>query len=109
MCMEDIRIGRELGGEIRQATSAGATPTLIMPSDTYRTSLILSGNGTADCYVLPENLNFALASGFALTAESPVLNFTLDNAGPFLRGRWFIYDGGTPVVVTAISTSLRRE
>ena len=108
MCIEDIRIGRESSGSVRQATTAGATPVLVAQSDGQRTSLIISSNIAGTVFVYPRNSVGTVLSGFALTVANPVLKFDLDSAGSMLWQDWVAVDVGVSAIVTTLSVSVYK-
>lgn len=109
MCMEDIRLGRELSGLTRSVVLPAATVTAIAAQNVRRTRLVVSNAGATVVFIGPQTNPPTATSGIALTAGAPVLVLRVEDWGNMLYQSWSAIDPAAGQIVTVTEMQLGRE
>ena len=88
MCMEDIRLGRALGGYSTSIPLADATQKTLSGNNLNRTRIHMSAQNGATCVVGPMGTSVATGVGILLNAGHPTHTFTVEEWGDLLFGAW---------------------
>lgn len=109
MCMEDIRLGRQLGPQAKAVLVPTATVTALLPPDPNRTRIVVSGNGVDLLYVTPEDMTPGTATGFCLTPTRPQMVIRVEEWGRLVGGAWRAYTDGANMQVGVMTATLEKH
>lgn len=106
MCMEDVKIGRNLSSQVRLITVPADTITTIAAASPDRYSMIVSNDSAANFHLTPSPAGQTGVGGITLTRQNCVVNLTLDNCGSMLQQSWVAFSPGVSQVVCVIDNTL---
>lgn len=108
MCMEDIRISRELDTNYKTITVPAATLTQVVSADPKRISLAFGPTAT-QVYFQPGPSRVADATGFGtLSADGP-LTLHIEDFGQAICQDWWAWSPVAVNVVTIVENTLQRQ
>lgn len=109
MCIEDIRLGRQLAAMPKTVALNAATPTPLCGGDEKRTRLIVAGGAAGNIFIGPPGVVPTTTVGIPLVAGYPIHVFKVEEWGKIVTGSWSaIAAAGTPVVVVT-ECSLEKD
>ena len=108
MCMEDIRLGRELGPVARSEIIPGGAATLFLQANPKRTRFLVSSGGAATLWLAPKGITPASGVGFALSTSHPMHEFRIEDIGRMVCEEWSAFTVA-PQAVTWIDSTLERS
>lgn len=88
MCMEDIKIGRNLSSQFKVVIVPTAAQTVVCSPDPSRVCIVFSGQGLSVVHFSPVGMNSSLTSGISATASSPVVRIHIDDYGSLVTQGW---------------------
>jgi hypothetical protein len=109
VCMEDIKIGREVSSNIKRTAVAAGSAVEIAPANPKRVALLVSSDNTADIFIGPEMLPPTATGGIALTIGVTVQRFRVEDIGTLITQRWFAFSPAGTKQVTVIDSELGRN
>jgi hypothetical protein len=110
VCMEDIKLGRELAPAAFRFSPAGGSASVFLPADPLRTRIVVSSDGTNTVWIAPEGLTPANLVGFCLNAGYPRMEIRVEDWGRLVQGAWTVFPGaGNPIIAVMVATLERQR
>lgn len=109
MCIEDIRMGRESAAAAKIVAALANTLTPLVGPDPMRTRLIFSGDGINVTYVVPQGIVPGNNAGFALSLETPLQTFRVEDWGKLVTGPWSGICRSVDTNITVAEVSLEKQ
>lgn len=108
MCMEDIRLGRQLGPTVFRVSLNPATLTPIIPVTRGRTRIIISTDAADPVFVKPEGMISSGLFGFCITVAQGQMILRVEDWGRLIEGA-FSAQCPTNAVELAIMTTVLEK
>lgn len=109
MCLEDVRLGRELNPDSGTTTTNLSGVSSLFPVDPKRTRIIFLGDGTTGISVYPRGFNGGQFRGVKLTAQTPVQVVRVEDYGPLVWRDWLADDGGLGGTLSWFLMTLEKD
>jgi hypothetical protein len=109
MCMEDIKLGRELSPAATVVAVATGAARSLVPADPNRTRLVLSSDGTGTLFVAPEGITPAALTGFVLNPSLPQMTIRVEEWGKLVVGAWQAFAAAGTINVATMQATLERQ
>lgn len=107
MCKEDLRVGRVLQINVRQATAPAANNLRVLEADPGRVRVWFHTAGGV-VRVIPFGNDHNVAGNFAVSASTPPLLLRVEDYGKLVTGSWQIW-GEAGAVSTMIGEATWGE
>lgn len=109
MCMEDIRLGRSLGGYSTVKPCPDATSTNIVGNNLKRTRIHVSVSNGETAVIAPQGIAVESGRGLLINAGRPSVSLTVEEWGDLLFGPWFASGVGAAANLFIAELTLERE
>ena len=108
MCLEDIRLGRQLGTQASIVSVVTGAARDLVPPDVWRTRLTFSSDGTGTLHLGCEGITPAAGQGFTLTPTNPVITIRVEEWGKLVQGRWQAFAAAGTILVAVAQSTLEK-
>lgn len=108
MCMEDIRLGRDLESGVRHINQGLDGFIIVAPPDPLRTMIAFSTSADFLTFVRPRELFGVNGSGWALTTSNPTKVFTVQEFGKMVQAAWTADDAAQGATLTVWTSTLGK-
>jgi hypothetical protein len=109
MCMEDVRLGRELAPQARAVAVTAGTPLVVLGPDPQRTRVIISGDGVGTVFVGFDGLAPTATQGVCLPPQDPRETFRVEEWGRLVEGPITVAVAAGTVSVSVATASLEKR
>lgn len=108
MCMEDVRMGREMQSATTHVSAPDATSVPLVGASKYRTHLAIYHDlGTG--VVCPSDIDMAANGGIFVTTGNAPIEIDIQTHGPVVTEAWSIRGEGATLHVIVIESFLRKD
>lgn len=109
MCLEDVRLGRELSPSAKLVPVATGAAVQLLDPDETRTRITFSSDGTGTVFIGCEGITPAAVTGFALTPGEPMKDFDVERWGKLTTGAWRAFASAGTIQVAVMTASLSKR
>src|SRR5262249_4788283 len=109
MCMEDVRLGRDLAVEAKSIALPNATATIVAGNDPNRTLIAFSFQPGSTQTIAPQGITPTALIGIILQTGAPYREFRVQDYGKLVQGPWQAFASAGGTAITVITASLTKQ
>lgn len=109
MCMEDVRIGRDMNGVVRSVPVGDGVAVQIANADPKRARLVVSTSGGSLAVLGDRSMDLTAYKGFTFGQSPQTMVLTVEEYGVWLTGAIFAAGVGAATNVQVLDLSLEKQ